>query len=71
MQPFDLMFCDPPYGKGLGERALAEAVNRGWAEQGAIAVLEERADAEIVWPARFEEIDRRRYGDTQIAIARA
>jgi 16S rRNA (guanine966-N2)-methyltransferase len=70
LQPFQLIFCDPPYGKGLGERALAEAVNRGWAEQGAIAVLEERADVEIVWAAGFEEIDRRRYGDTQVAIAR-
>ena len=71
LQSFQLIFCDPPYGKELGERALAEAVNRGWAEQGAIAVLEESADAEIVWPGGFEEIDRRRYGDTQIAIARA
>ncbi|MGA7456814.1 MAG: 16S rRNA (guanine(966)-N(2))-methyltransferase RsmD [Methyloceanibacter sp.] len=70
LQPFQLIFCDPPYGKGLGERALAEAVNRGWAEQGAIAILEERGDAEIAWPAGFEEIDRRRYGDTQLAIAR-
>ena len=68
--PFQLLFCDPPYGKGLGERALAEAVNRGWAEQGAIAVLEERADAEIAWATGLEEIDRRRCGDTQIAIAR-
>jgi 16S rRNA (guanine966-N2)-methyltransferase len=68
-QPFHLIFCDPPYGKGLGERALAEAVNRGWAEQGAIAVLEERADTDIAWSAPFQEIDRRRYGDTEIAIA--
>jgi 16S rRNA (guanine966-N2)-methyltransferase len=67
---FQLIFCDPPYGKGLGERALAEAVNRGWAEHGAIAVLEERADTDIAWAAPFHEIDRRRYGDTQIAIAR-
>ena len=22
MQPFDLLFADPPYGKGLGEKAL-------------------------------------------------
>ena len=70
LQPFQLIFCDPPYGKELGERALAEAVNRGWAEQGAIAVLEERADADIAWPGGCEEIDRRRYGDTQIVIAR-
>jgi 16S rRNA (guanine966-N2)-methyltransferase len=71
LQPFALIFCDPPYGQGLGERALAEAVNRGWAEEGAIAVWEERADAELAWPARYQEIDRRRYGDTEIAIARA
>jgi 16S rRNA (guanine966-N2)-methyltransferase len=70
LQPFHLVFCDPPYGHGLGERALAEAVNRGWTEDGAMAVWEERADAEIVWPEGFEEIDRRRYGDTAIAIAR-
>jgi 16S rRNA (guanine966-N2)-methyltransferase len=70
LAPFQLIFCDPPYGKGLGEQALAEAVDRGWTEQGAIAVLEQRADVAIAWPERLEEIDRRRYGDTQIAIAR-
>jgi 16S rRNA (guanine966-N2)-methyltransferase len=71
LEPFDVIFCDPPYSKGLGERALAEAINRGWAEQGAIAVLEECAYAGIAWPAQFEEIDRRRFGDTEIIIARA
>ncbi len=70
LQPFQLIFCDPPYGKGLGERALDAAINGGWTEQGAVAVLEERAGANLVWPAPFREIDRRRYGDTQIAIAR-
>jgi 16S rRNA (guanine966-N2)-methyltransferase len=69
--PFDLIFCDPPYGQGLGELALASAVDGGWADKGAVAVLEERADSEIVWPAPFVEIDRRRYGETQIALARA
>jgi 16S rRNA (guanine966-N2)-methyltransferase len=71
LQPFDLVFCDPPYGKGLGERALAAAAEGGWLAQGAVAVLEERADRTIDWPAAFAEIDRRRYGDTAIAIAKA
>jgi 16S rRNA (guanine966-N2)-methyltransferase len=71
LQPFDLVFCDPPYGKGLGEPAIAAAVGGGWVKQGAIAVLEERADLEIAWPPPFAEIDRRRYGDTAIAIARS
>ena len=70
-QPFDLVFCDPPYGKGLGEGAIAAASEGGWVAQGAVAVLEERADRTIAWPAPFQEIDRRRYGDTAIVIARA
>ena len=69
--PFALIFCDPPYGRGLGEQALTSAVDGGWADKGAVAVLEERADTEIVWPVPFVEIDRRRYGETQIAIAGA
>jgi 16S rRNA (guanine966-N2)-methyltransferase len=68
--PFDLMFCDPPYGKGLGEQALAAAVEGGWLKDAAVAVLEERADAQPAWPFHFAEIDRRRYGDTEIAIAK-
>lgn len=71
LQPFNLIFCDPPYGKGLGERALASAVAGGWVGKDAIAVLEERAGTEIAWPAPFEEIDRRRYGDTIVALARS
>jgi 16S rRNA (guanine966-N2)-methyltransferase len=71
LQPFDLIFCDPPYGKGLGERALAAAAEGGLVRPGALAVLEERAGLDIAWPAPFQEIDRRRYGDTAIAIARS
>jgi 16S rRNA (guanine966-N2)-methyltransferase len=71
LQPFDLVFCDPPYGQGLGERALASAAEGGWVRPGAIAVLEERADLDVAWPAGFEEIDRRHYGDTAIIIAKA
>src|SRR4029450_11647524 len=69
LQPFDLIFCDPPYGKGLGEGALAAASEGGWAAPGAVAVIEERAGQTIAWPAPFQEIDRRRYGDTLVAIA--
>jgi 16S rRNA (guanine966-N2)-methyltransferase len=71
LQPFDLVFCDPPYGKSLGERALAAAVEGMWVKDGAVAVIEERADHALAWPAPFREIDMRRYGDTAISIARA
>ena len=71
MQPFDLVFLDPPYGKELGVRALQSAAQGGWIREGAVAVLEERADAEIVLPAGFEVIDTRVYGDTKLIVMRA
>lgn len=65
-----LAFLDPPYGKGMGERALASLAAGGWLEDGAVVVLEERAGAGIVLPPGYEEIDRRTYGDTQVVLAR-
>lgn len=70
MEPFDLVFCDPPYGKGLGERALAAAREQGWIRDGGVAVLEERAGVELETPDGYEALDRRVYGDTQIVILR-
>ena len=69
MQPFDLVFLDPPYGKGLRRTgACNPPLTGGWISDGAIAVLEERADVVIELPADFEEIDARVYGDTKIIV---
>jgi len=68
-QPFDLVFCDPPYGKGLGEKALAAAAAGGWLKPDALCVLEERAGTEIALPG-FEMLDRRETGDSQLVFAR-
>ena len=68
--PFDLIFCDPPYGKGLGEKALACALAGGWIAPGGVAVLEERAGAEIDMPDGFTILDRRQAGDTRLVFAR-
>ena len=70
IQPFDLVFCDPPYGKGLGERALASAAAGGWLKPEALCVLEERADAEIALPPGFELLDQRKAGDSQLSFLR-
>jgi 16S rRNA (guanine966-N2)-methyltransferase len=67
---FGLVFLDPPYGKGLGERALASAAAGGWLAPGAVAVMEERKDAAFALPADFTAIDRRTWGDTQVLFAR-
>lgn len=68
--PFDLVFLDPPYGKGLGERALASAAAGGWLKPGALCVLEERATAAVVLPPDFEILDQREAGDSQLIFAR-
>ncbi len=70
IEAFDLVFADPPYRKGLGERALREVLDQGWIKPGGIAILEEHNDAELEIPQGFEELDKRSYGDTQIVILR-
>lgn len=70
LQPFDLAVLDPPYGKGLGERALSALIEGDWLRPGAVITLEEREGVELALPAAFERIDTRSYGDTQIVIAK-
>jgi 16S rRNA (guanine966-N2)-methyltransferase len=68
LQPFDLVFADPPYGKGLGELALAAARDGGWLKPGALCLVEEAAATPFQPPAGFTLDDRRDYGDTTIAF---
>ena len=69
-EPFTLAFLDPPYGQGLGEKALASASAGGWLTAGAVVVLEERAGTVIEWPEGFTQLDVRTWGDTMTAFAR-
>jgi 16S rRNA (guanine966-N2)-methyltransferase len=70
-EPFTLVFCDPPYRKGLAELALTSARKGGWLAPGAIAVVEEATDAKFTAPEGFEELERRAYDDTEFVILRA
>ncbi|MGE3066428.1 MAG: 16S rRNA (guanine(966)-N(2))-methyltransferase RsmD [Hyphomicrobiaceae bacterium] len=65
-----LVFADPPYGRGLGERALAAAAAGGWLMPGAIAVLEERKGTALQIPSGFTLLDQRDWGDTDVAFLR-
>ena len=71
LPPHGLVFADPPYGQGLGERAVASALDGGWLAPGARIVLEEAAASAVDWPEGFEPLDRRRVGDTVFHIAGA
>jgi len=66
LAPFDLCFFDPPYRKGLGEKALESARDGGWLRDRALCVLEEDAKVDVSLPTGFSLKDRRTIGDTQI-----
>lgn len=67
---FTLIFLDPPYGRGIAERALGGLVRGGWLASGALVVAEERAGIELHTPAGYEPLERRSYGDSEIHILR-
>lgn len=64
---FDLVFLDPPYGKRMGEAALAALA--GWLKPEALVVWEESAAP--VPPPGFDQLDQRRYGDTIVTLLQA
>ncbi len=66
---YGLVFLDPPYGKGLGEAALASARDGGWLAPGALVVWEEGTPPAV--PEGFTLLDQRKYGDTLVTILRA
>lgn len=66
---FGLVFLDPPYGKGLGEAALAAALKGGWLAPHAMVVWEE--GSAVTAPEGFALIDQRKYGDTVVTLLKA
>src|SRR6185437_5469845 len=44
IEPFSLVFLDPPYSRGLAEKALVSARERGWLKPEALIVVEETLD---------------------------
>jgi 16S rRNA (guanine966-N2)-methyltransferase len=64
--PFDLVFLDPPYAQGLGERALAELARYGWLRPGAALVLERGEGEGPIAPEGYDLIDERRYGVAKV-----
>jgi 16S rRNA (guanine966-N2)-methyltransferase len=70
MEPFHLLFADPPYGQGLGEKALSAAHAGGWLVDGALVILEERANVEPDVERMFKFLDVREFGDTRMHFYR-
>ena len=67
--PFDLVFADPPYGKGLAERALESALAGGWLNRGALIVVEEAAASPFQPVEGLTFLERRDWGDTSVTFS--
>src|SRR6202030_2817227 len=70
VEPFSLVFLDPPYAKKLAEKALASLRDGGWFARSALLVVEEAKAAEFAAPDGFEELERRVYDDTEFVFLR-
>src|SRR5881628_3523615 len=60
VEAFSLVFLDPPYGRGLAEKASASLRDGGWLSKDALLVVEEMKAAFVV-PEGFSELERRAY----------
>lgn len=71
MQPFSLAFLDPPYGKGLADKALVSLREGGWLTPGALLVVEEAKAVDFKGSDGFTELERRAYDDTEFVFLRS
>jgi 16S rRNA (guanine966-N2)-methyltransferase len=70
IEPFDLLFADPPYAQGLGEKALVAAHAGGWLVPGALVILEEHGDVTVTVDPVFAPLEERIFGDTKMYFYR-
>ncbi|MFT4044047.1 MAG: 16S rRNA (guanine(966)-N(2))-methyltransferase RsmD [Gordonia sp. (in: high G+C Gram-positive bacteria)] len=68
----DLVFTDPPYALGAEEvDADLVSLTAGWLAPEALVVAERSARTpDIGWPAAFEVVVARTYGDTHVEVGR-
>jgi len=67
LEPRDLVFLDPPYGKNMGAQTLEALARKGWLAPGAICVLEMAKKQPEPALEDFIQHDERSYG---IALVR-
>ena len=70
-EAFDLIFMDPPYGKGLIGKTLKEIAGRGIITSTGVIVAEHSPREEILPPLALVLSQQRRYGDTALSFFQA
>ena len=68
--PFHLLFLDPPYGSGLGQKALANLAAANALAPGALASVETAKAESVAVPGLFVEAERT-YGKAKLTLLRA
>ncbi|EXU69041.1 methyltransferase [Streptomyces sp. PRh5] len=72
--PYDVVFLDPPYAVTDDQirEILLTLLGKGWLAPGALATVERSTrGGEFVWPAGFEGLRARRYGEGTLWYGRA
>jgi len=69
-EAFDIAFLDPPYGKGLGEQALARLIEGDWLTPEAVIVFERAADDLDLHAPGYELLDERTWGAARVWFLR-
>lgn len=68
---FDIIFLDPPYGKGLAQKTLEDIDNSAFLAKNGLVVAEEQSKVVLSKTlAHLQCIDIRKYGDTAFWIFR-
>ena len=70
MAPFDLIFADPPYGRGYGEKVAAGLIAGGWLSSSGLFVLEENKGSAPENLQGFELLKTKIYAGTKIGFFR-
>ena len=66
---FELVFLDPPYGRGIAGRSAKDLEGAGLLLPGGTVVVEEDArGGESSFPAVWEQVGDRRYGGTRVML---
>lgn len=70
LKPFDLIFCDPPYNKGLASATPALVWDEGLLAPGGWLVIEHSPQENIAQTGELECLDQRKYGQTMLSFFR-
>ena len=60
--PLDILFMDPPYGRGLWEQALPQFVTQGWIDKNTLIIVEEDKTNKVEIPKGFLLQEKRASG---------